>query len=80
MKFKFPAILKHDEDGVINVMFPDLMGVSTFGTTKEEALFMAKDVLQGALSSMEELKEITPTPLEVVKRKFSDVVLVEVDA
>ncbi|PKK95948.1 MAG: hypothetical protein CVV59_01000 [Tenericutes bacterium HGW-Tenericutes-4] len=80
MKFQFPAILKYDETNVVNVFFPDLLGVFTFGATREEAIFMAKDVLQAVLLSMEELKTITPTPIDKLKQKFNDVVLVEVDA
>jgi predicted RNase H-like HicB family nuclease len=78
MKYQFPAILTHEEEGVINVSFPDLLGVYTFGTSREEALTMAKDVLFGVLESMEHFKEVTPTPLEEVKQKYEDVVMVEV--
>ena len=81
MKYSFPAILKKDkyDENIINVTFPDLLGVYTFGTTRDEALLMAQDVLKETLLSVPELKEIASTPIEKIKTMFTDVVLVEVE-
>lgn len=80
MKYTFPAVLMKDEynENVINVSFPDLLGVNTFGLNREEALVMAKDVLESVLTEIEELRKITPTPIEKLQAVFEDVVLVEV--
>ena len=39
------------EDGKFIVRFPDLTNAFTYGDTQEEALIMAKDVLNGILAS-----------------------------
>ena len=80
MKYFFPAILKKDkqDENIINVSFPDLLGVYTFGTSRKEAISMAQDVLKETLLSAEECKNIIPTPIEKLRKLFEDVVLVEV--
>ena len=80
MKYSFPAILKKDEyDGdIINVSFPDLLGVNTFGEGRQEAIQMAHDVLKQVLLDAEELRNVIPTSLEKATKLFDDVILVEV--
>ena len=39
------------EEGKFVVRFPDMTNAITFGNSKEEALFMAQDVLNGILAS-----------------------------
>lgn len=47
MKISYVAIFKKN-DKYIEVNFPDLFGVVTFGETENEAIMMAKDALKEA--------------------------------
>jgi predicted RNase H-like HicB family nuclease len=81
MKYVFPAILEKDKEAnsVYNVSFPDLLGVYTFGTTRKEAILMARDVLKEVLLVAEDLRDITPTPYEELSKLYGDVIKVEVE-
>lgn len=48
----YPDILNFEEDKIL-VEFPDLEGCITFGESEEEALFNAKEVLEGYLYVLE---------------------------
>ena len=82
MIYKFPAIFEQDkeEPKYINVTFPDLLGVVTFGEGLQNAIEMAKDVLL----TMLEYDYIRNTPaksLEQTQNNFPDkqVLMVEVE-
>ena len=64
MKYVYPAILTQEEEGII-VSFPDVEGARTDGTTMEEALENADDVLNLMLLTMEEkhMNIKPPTPI-----------------
>lgn len=47
----YAALLEKDKDMGYIVSFPDLPNVNAFGATKEEALAMAKEALDGATAS-----------------------------
>ena len=51
-RYLFPAVLKYEDDSIL-VSYPDLEGCITFGETEEEALFNAKEVLEGYLYVLE---------------------------
>ena len=53
---KYKAILFIDEDGY-RVRFPNIEGCHTWGTTKEEALENAKEVLELCLEEFEKYPE-----------------------
>ena len=82
MKYTFPAIFEKDKENpkLINVTFPDLMGVVTFGEGMDDARAMAKDVLLSMLD-FDYVKNTKPTSLEKTKENFKDkkVELVEVE-
>ncbi len=82
MKYSFPAVFEKDKQDpkLINVTFPDLMGVVTFGEGMKEARFMAKDVLISMLE-FDYVKNTKPTSLEKTKLNFPNkfVELVEVE-
>ena len=82
MKYSFPAIFEKDKSDAkfINVTFPDLMGVVTFGEGMEDARKMAKDVLCSMLD-FDYIKNTKPTSLEKTKQNFKGkiVELVEVE-
>lgn len=82
MKYSFPAIFKKDAQNpdYINVTFPDLIGVVTFGEGKEDAMYMAKDLLS-AMLDYDYVKQTTPTSLEQTKLNFpnEDIEMVEVE-
>lgn len=44
-KYEFPAIFTHDNDG-ISIEFPDLPGCLSCAYTTDEAIKMAKEVLE----------------------------------
>ncbi|MFH5836544.1 type II toxin-antitoxin system HicB family antitoxin [Proteiniclasticum sp. C24MP] len=59
-RYIYPAILKFGDDNIL-VEFPDLEGCITFGESEEEALFNAKEVLEGYLYVLErDVLEIPP--------------------
>lgn len=50
------------EDDRYNVSFPDLPGCLTFGENMADALYMAKDALEGHLLVQEDLQNPIPAP------------------
>jgi antitoxin HicB len=59
---RYPAKLRHDDNGTILVTFPDVPEAHTFGDDREEALSRAVDALETAfLGYIEERGEI-PRP------------------
>ncbi|MCM3760582.1 type II toxin-antitoxin system HicB family antitoxin [Alkalihalobacillus oceani] len=63
-KYMFPAIFDPGTDGSegYTITFPDLPGCITEGSDLKEAMYMAKDALEGFLYSMEEDGEEIPVP------------------
>ena len=51
-RYIYPAALKFEDDNIL-VEFPDLEGCITFGESEEEALFNAKEALEGYLYALE---------------------------
>ncbi|MDY3050825.1 MAG: type II toxin-antitoxin system HicB family antitoxin [Parvimonas sp.] len=68
MKYNFYAIFQYNYDG-IDISFPDLPGCLTCAKSDEEALYMAKDALEGHLLCCEDDNDEIPTP-----SKFNDLV------
>lgn len=63
MKYHFYAVLQ--KEGLFyNVYFPDLPGALTFGEDIEEAVYMAKDALEGHLLVMEDDNDDIPSPTD----------------
>ncbi|WP_411842771.1 type II toxin-antitoxin system HicB family antitoxin [Salinicoccus sp. HZC-1] len=63
MKYHFYAVLQYEQDAY-NVRFPDLPGALTFGEDIEDAIYMAKDALEGHLLVMEDDHDDIPEPSE----------------
>ena len=63
-RYVYPAIFSYDADGVA-VSFPDLPGCLTCGKDREEALVMARDVLFGHLSCLEDDEDPIPPPSDL---------------
>ena len=61
MKNNYPITLSRDTNGTIEVSFPDLPWVHTYGDTEEEARAQALDALLTALHFL--IKERRPVPL-----------------
>lgn len=82
MVYKFPAIFEQDkeEEKFINVTFPDLLGVVTFGEGMDNALEMAKDVLISMLE-YDYIRNSKASTLEETQNNFPDkqVLMVEVE-
>ena len=81
MKMVFPCKLIAEKVGGYSVIFPDIAG-GTQGETLYEALFMADDFANFAVSSaLEDGEEIPqPTPLEKIEVKAGEILqLVRVD-
>ncbi len=57
----YPVVLKKAKDGV-TVRFPDLPYGTTFGESKEEALYNAIDCLEEIIASLMKDKKDIPTP------------------
>lgn len=60
----FPAIIEKADDGY-NVRFPDIENCFTCGSTLEEAIKMAQDVLPLMLCEMENDKKPIPAPSDI---------------
>lgn len=61
MKYHFYAVLQFEDDAY-NVTFPDLPGAITFGEDVADAVYMAKDALEGHLLVMEDDNDYIPEP------------------
>lgn len=76
------AIFEVDDDGAVNVSFPDLQGAYTFGSDMHEALAMAKEVAAGWLINAEDDGEELPVATDfksIEVPKGSLLVPIEVD-
>jgi|APHig6443718053_1056840.scaffolds.fasta_scaffold00003_129 antitoxin HicB len=60
----FAKIELNKEDGVYEVSFPDFPTINTFGETKEEALEMAHDALNGYLEVAYKIESKIPKATE----------------
>ena len=63
-KFTYPAIFTKEESGYF-VDFPDIKPCYTEGKTLEEAVIMAKDVLESCIEYILECGEQLPTPSDI---------------
>ena len=63
-QLSYPAIFELDEDGIYTVEFPDLPGCLTEGSTKDEALFNAKEALTGYLAALMDREKRIPESSE----------------
>jgi len=63
-KYAYPAIFQKEGTGYF-VNFPDIKPCYTEGATLEEAVIMAKDVLESRLEVFLENKKSLPTPSDV---------------
>lgn len=62
-KYRFPAIFDPDEESTgITITFPDLPGAISQGDDLDDAAYMARDLLEGVLYSMEEDGDEIPDP------------------
>ena len=63
-KFAYPAIFSKEESGYF-VNFPDIQPCYTEGSTLEEAVIMAKDVLESRIEVALERGEDLPPPSDI---------------
>ena len=68
MKITYNAVFQYAEDGV-NVQFYDIYNALTCADTREEAIYMAKDVLPLALDGERTGSLPAPTPKEKIPVK-----------
>lgn len=75
-RYVFPALFEYEGDD-INVSFPDLPGCLTFGKSEEEAIFNAKEALEGYLYVLESDNDEIPEPSKVkdIERSVNEVVV-----
>ncbi len=67
--FNYPAEIQRDEDGRFVVTFPDFGWGATDGTTREEALAEAKDLLRELISTTIREDAHLPAPSPATKRR-----------
>lgn len=82
--FRYTAVFEHENDDqdTYNVSFPSFPEICTFGNSKEEAIFMAKDALELTILSMSENGENLPKnkkSAKLSKNSFSEDLLVSVN-
>lgn len=62
---EFEVVLLPEEEGGFSVSVPALPGCHTQGETREEALEMAKDAIEGYLEVLEEEGRPLPLPAQI---------------
>jgi len=72
MKFVYPAIFTHEDDGSFSVNFPDIQGAHTCGKNLAEAIYMAGDCLGINLLGIEEDKLEYPEPSSIANFKNTE--------
>jgi predicted RNase H-like HicB family nuclease len=77
-KFTYPAIFEKEENGYF-VSFPDISPCYTEGSTLEEAVIMAKDVLESRIEIALEKGESLPIPSDIDVLKGDKVMLIVAD-
>ena len=77
-KYAYPAIFQKEETGYF-VNFPDIKPCYTEGKTLEEAVIMAKDVLESRIEVFLENGELLPVPSNIDSLKGDKVMLVVAD-
>jgi len=63
-KYIYPAIFTKEDNGLYSILFPDLDGCFTQGSSVEDGMYMAMDVLSIVLCDMEDDKKEIPKPTE----------------
>ena len=77
-KYAYPAIFTKEDSGYF-VKFPDIMPCYTEGSTLEEAVIMAKDVLESRIELALERKEELPVPSDIDTLNGDRVMLIVAD-
>ena len=62
MKYNYYAVFEKEKDGKYSIYYLDLPGCFSCGDNMEEALYMAKDALEGYLLISEEDNEFIREP------------------
>lgn len=62
---EFEVVLQPEEGGGYSVTVPRLPGCTSQGETREEALAMIKEAIEGYLESLEDHGDPVPGPVEV---------------
>jgi predicted RNase H-like HicB family nuclease len=65
MKYIYPANFIEDDNGTLNVNFPDFESCFTYGSGLSDALDMAEDVLSLTLYDMEQNGVTPPMPSDI---------------
>lgn len=78
--YLYYAIFDVAEDG-ISISFPDLDGAFSAGSDMHEALYMARDLLEGWLLLAEEEGETFPTPssLETIQAEYASSLIIPIE-
>ena len=74
-KYTYPAIFTKEDNGYF-VTFPDIHPCYTEGTTLEEAVIMAKDVLESRIEVALERGEKLPAPSDIDSLRGDRVMLI----
>ena len=77
-KYAYPAIFTKEESGYF-VKFPDIQPCYTEGSTIEEAVIMAKDVLESRIETALERGEALPAPSNMDTLSGDKVMLIVAD-
>jgi len=77
-KYTYPAIFDKEESGYF-VKFPDIQPCYTEGKTLEEAVIMAKDVLESRIEVALERGETLPAPSDVDTLSGDKVMIIVAD-
>jgi len=67
----YEVVLQPEAEGGFSVSVPDLPGCHTQGETREEALAMAKEAIEGYLETLREENMPVPRPAEIERVTIS---------
>ena len=65
MTLEYAMLFQTDEDGNINVSFPDLPGCNTWGRNEDEAMEYAIEALQAHANEMMQQGKRMPDPKKI---------------
>ena len=67
MTLSYRILLREEPEGGYTVVVPSLPGVVTYGSTKKEAITMAKEAIELYIESLKEHNEEIPTEKETLE-------------
>ncbi len=78
-KYRYPAVVTQEEDGLYSVCFPDFESCLSCGCSPQDAMEMAQDALSLFLYDLEQENGPIPAPTPPESLKGELVILIDAD-